>query len=152
MNKKQAFLIIILSIFDILSKYIIFDNFVMGENYCIIDRLLYIYPTLNTGAAFSIFSNMNILLILISLLILFCLFYYVNKNNLNKLESLSISFIIAGTIGNFYDRLYFSGVRDFISVDLFNFPVFNIADILIVVGAIIYIISMFVGGRNENNL
>jgi signal peptidase II len=42
--------------------------------------------------------------------------------------------LLAGTLGNFIDRLIYWGVRDFINIGFFNFPIFNIADILLTLG------------------
>jgi signal peptidase II len=42
--------------------------------------------------------------------------------------------LLAGTLGNLIDRLFYGGVRDFINIQLFNFPIFNIADILLTIG------------------
>jgi signal peptidase II len=58
-----------------------------------------------------------------------------------QIQRYIIAVLIAGILGNAYDRVVFSGVRDF--VDLGWFPVFNIADIAITVGAIAIILVHF---------
>ena len=57
---------------------------------------------------------------------------------------------MGGILGNFLDRIAFQSVRDFIDIKIFgyNYPVFNIADMAIVIGAILYIISL-VGEKDE---
>ena len=48
--------------------------------------------------------------------------------------------MITGTLGNFIDRLIFSGVRDFIRLEFMNFAIFNVADILLCVGVAMVIV------------
>lgn len=48
---------------------------------------------------------------------------------------IALGLILAGTIGNFYDRMVFNGVRDFLYFYLIDWPVFNVADCCLVVGA-----------------
>jgi len=90
----------------------------------------FLTTTVNTGAAFSIFTGQRFFLIVISLLvILFILKYYKKKE-----YQLSLTFILAGTIGNLIDRIFLGHVRDFIDIKFW--PVFNVADSLIVIGAL----------------
>ena len=67
--------------------------------------------------------------------------------NLNILSTLSFGFIIGGLIGNLIDRVVRTYVIDFFDFNIFgyDFPVFNIADILIVVAVFLLIIESFVG-------
>ena len=59
-----------------------------------------------------------------------------------KLETLSLAFILAGGVGNMIDRIRmvidpdFGGVIDYINFEFINFPVFNFADICVVIGGI----------------
>ena len=92
----------------------------------------------NTGAAFSILSNQTTFLIFITISIIGFLVYYLIKN---KEYYLPLTFLIAGSLSNLFDRIYFGFVRDFI--DLQIWPIFNIADSFNVIGAIllIYLLS-----------
>ncbi|MDI6732577.1 MAG: signal peptidase II [Planctomycetota bacterium] len=56
--------------------------------------------------------------------------------------SISFGLILAGAIGNLYDRIVYKAVRDFIDFHLINWPIFNLADTYITIGAILIIISM----------
>src|SRR5262249_6078312 len=56
---------------------------------------------------------------------------------------LALGLILAGTLGNLYDRLIFSGVRDFLHFYWFRFPVFNVADCCLVVGAFLLLTQAF---------
>tara|TARA_Y200000002_G_scaffold163426_1_gene134912 strand:+ start:1631 stop:2089 length:459 start_codon:yes stop_codon:yes gene_type:complete len=94
----------------------------------------------NYGAAFNIFSGSRIFLSIISLIITIILLYIIiSKNNISKLDLISCSFILGGTIGNGFDRITKGYVVDFINLKFINFPVFNIADVSINIGLIITI-------------
>jgi len=58
--------------------------------------------------------------------------------------------LIAGTIGNLVDRIFLWGVRDFINIGIFDFPIFNIADIMLNIGALLRIILQ-IKNNNKNN-
>ena len=92
----------------------------------------------NTGAAFSILTNQTTFLIFVTIIIIGFLTYYLIKN---KEYYLPLTFLIAGSLSNLFDRIYFGYVRDFI--DLQIWPIFNIADSFNVIGAalLIYMIS-----------
>ncbi len=87
----------------------------------------------NTGAGFSIFQNMNTLLIWLSLIILGLIIVFYDR-----FPKVSLLLIVSGLIGNLIDRIFLGHVIDFI--DFKFWPVFNIADSLIVIGAILMII------------
>jgi lipoprotein signal peptidase len=56
----------------------------------------------------------------------------------------ALGLILAGTLGNFYDRLMFNGVRDFLHWNyLFDWPVFNVADCCLVSGAFLLLVQAF---------
>jgi len=89
---------------------------------------------INYGASFGILQGYTTLLIIISSIVsLFCIYYYFKEKNLR----IPLSLVIAGTLGNLIDRIYFGYVRDFI--DLKFFPVFNLADSFNVIGVILLI-------------
>ena len=93
----------------------------------------------NEGAAFSI-GNGNVFLFIILNIILICgliIYYEKNKKEFNKFSKYSIALVIGGGCSNLLDRIFRGYVVDFIDIsELFNFPVFNIADIFIVLGVI----------------
>jgi signal peptidase II len=149
--KKQYLIIIgiilLLVGFDQLTKYLIVQNLAIGEDVEVIKNFFTITSHRNTGAAWGILSGNMIFFYLITLLA-GALFYYLLKDtNLKtqKLYSAGIILMIAGGVGNFIDRLLFQQVVDFIDIDLFSyttFPIFNVADICLVVGMIIFTIDV----------
>ena len=89
----------------------------------------------NTGIGFGLFSSLsgliyNILTIIIGFVIIF-LIYLITKSKF--LEKVFISLILGGALGNFYDRIFYYAVPDFIDIHYNNFHwfTFNIADIFI---------------------
>lgn len=99
----------------------------------------------NYGAAFGILQQQRIFFIIITtLVILFIIYFlYKNFNSLGNFAVFSIAMLLGGAIGNYIDRVRLGYVVDFIRVNLlksYDFPVFNIADIFIVIGTIFIVI------------
>lgn len=96
----------------------------------------------NTGAAFGSFQNGNTALIFVSLIILFALIKYRKEIFvLGKIASYGWLFIVGGALGNLYDRIFIGYVIDFINFVVW--PVFNVADSFITVGAIMLALCIF---------
>ena len=133
---------IFLILIDQISKYLISDNYKKFVNKdFILFRLDFIK---NYGAAFNIFSGSRIFLSIISIIFSIILIYLIlRENTLNSFNLYSYSFILGGTIGNGIDRISKGFVIDFINLNIINFPVFNIADLLINIGFIFLLYSIF---------
>lgn len=110
--------------------------------------------TYNYGVSYSWFASEKAItryvLIGIKLLVILYLFYWVKKED-NKNIKLGLYLIIAGALGNMFDRIYHGGVVDFISLHYgsFQWYIFNIADIYISIGAIILVIAVFAAKRTD---
>ena len=105
----------------------------------------------NTGAAFSILSSNTLLLILISVLALNLIYFFlIRGKQLNNFEEIIYGILIGGIIGNLIDRVVHGSVIDYLDFNLFgyNFPVFNFADICIVISIILIIISICKGEKD----
>lgn len=100
----------------------------------------------NRGAAFGIFKGNRMLLVgVTSLVTLFIIYFIVKYNNINKYFRLSLVLIAAGAIGNLIDRVILGYVVDFFHFyirDIFDWPVFNIADISVVCGTILLALNI----------
>lgn len=144
---------IIFLIIDQITKILVVNSLVPGENIEIIKNIFSIIYTNNTGAAFSILLGKRIFLIVVAILIIGILLYYIKKNKVDgKLNIIAFSLIIGGSLGNLIDRIVRGYVVDFISIKLgsYNFPIFNIADTLIVVGVFLLLIENTGGNKNDN--
>lgn len=143
-RKYNKFLIIIISIIiiDQFSKYIISNNYdyFLNKNF-IIFSLKYIR---NYGAAFNIFDGSRIFLSSVSIFSSVILIYFIFcKESINSINRYGLSLILAGSLGNGIDRILKGYVIDFININIFNFPIFNIADISINFGCIILLFNCF---------
>ena len=137
-------IIILVFIFDRLSKIKIVDHQSIGESVFINDYLNFDLIW-NTGVGFGLFSqNANLYYhatsSLIFMVIVF-LFYLTIKANFT--DKTLFSLIIGGALGNFYDRIYYYAVPDFIDFHIndFHWFTFNIADIFITVGVVVLIVK-----------
>lgn len=140
MKKENLYKISVITIIiDQLIKLFIKTN--ITKDIVIIPKIFKITNVINTGAAFSILKNNNTLLILITIIILVLLNYYIKKNNIEN-DYFELGIILGGIVGNLFDRLLYNGVIDYIEIS--NFPVFNLADSLIVLGIILLIIKEFI--------
>tara|TARA_B100000745_G_scaffold288194_1_gene225420 strand:- start:487 stop:1017 length:531 start_codon:yes stop_codon:yes gene_type:complete len=154
-NLLNHFIIIILIfIIDRISKIYLIN---LQENGTDVD--LYIFPFLNiflvwnTGIGFGLFSTdpnifyhlLTFIIAIINLVLIILLF------NLNGIRKYFISMILGGSFGNFFDRIYYFAVPDFVDLHIGNFHwfIFNIADIFITIG-IICLILVEIFDKNMN--
>ena len=140
-NNKYSYLFII-SFFCILDQL---TKIYINLNYNrVLNKDLFIFSinfVRNYGAAFNIFEGSRLFLSFISVISTIILSYFIFISETKLINKYGLSFILAGTIGNGIDRILNGYVIDFIEVKIIDFPVFNIADIVINIGALILIIS-----------
>ena len=137
-NTLEIFLSILIVIVDQFAKSAA-TKYLMGQRPVeIIKNFVELHYVKNYGAAFGILQNQRWFFIIITSVVIIAMMIYMLKNNnkLTLLSRLSISMLSGGAIGNLIDRIRLGFVVDFIKLDLkiYNFPVFNIADIFIVFG------------------
>lgn len=105
----------------------------------------------NKGAAWSIFLGKTVFLIIFTFIILCGIIYYLLKYRpKSKIMRTALSLIIAGAVGNLFDRVLYKHVVDFIYFhykDVYSYPVFNFADICVVVGTVLLMICIL---RNDS--
>ena len=140
-------LIVILLIFflDRYTKLLILDSF--SENTYYLNDYINLDLIWNIGIGFGFLSTdsylaYNLITLLIGLVIL-SLFYFLVLSEI--IDNLIYSVIIGGALGNFYDRLVYNAVPDFIDLHYKNFHwfTFNVADIFITIGILIFILRSF---------
>ena len=146
-RENSYFLIIILIIFSIdrYSKIKIMNNFSDTSFY--INDFLNFDLLWNIGIGFGLLSsNSSIFYNLISTVIAFVIvFLIIIGIKSDKFDKIAFSVIIGGALGNFYDRIYFKAVPDFIDLHYkdFHWFTFNIADIFITIGVLCLITKGF---------
>ena len=144
-NKEYKINLILVSIvftIDQISKYIASLNieYFLNKNIFIFS----VNYLRNYGAAFNIFEGNRIFLSSISILSSIILIYFIFlKERLNPVDRYGLSLILAGSLGNGIDRVIKGYVIDFINLNIYDFPIFNIADIAINIGCIILIFNYF---------
>ena len=151
-------LTIIFSIFllDRLSKlYIIYLDKINNGSEIYQSKFLNIYLIWNEGIAFGLFSlddnYLYNILTLIILIVIIIILYLVAKNKGFKRYSLLL--ILGGAIGNFFDRIFYKAVPDFIDFHIGNFHwfIFNVSDIFITVG-VICMITLELINKNDKTI
>lgn len=139
-------LTIIFLIIDIVSKLLVSNLLDVHDSIIIIKDFFFITYVRNTGAAWSMFAGKTWLLIIVSLIIIGLICYYIYKNRpKSKIEMVGYSLVLGGAIGNFIDRVIYGYVIDFFDFYIFgyNYPIFNMADIFIVIGVIILVLCVW---------
>ena len=102
----------------------------------------------NTGAAFGMLYGNNLFFIMLTAVLIFLLLFYRKAFGRGILVNISLSLIVTGAVNNFFDRLAYGHVVDFISFSFFP-PVFNIADSAITAGACVLALTMLLKDRSN---
>jgi len=128
--------IIILSL-DQFSKFIVSKSLLLNSPVPVIKGVFYLTLVHNRGAAFGVLKDQVPLFILAALIAVILIYFNLRKNKHRQpfVYNLSLGLILAGAFGNLIDRLLYGHVVDFL--DFRIWPVFNIADSAISIGAVI---------------
>ncbi|WP_115641191.1 signal peptidase II [Clostridium putrefaciens] len=140
-------IIIILGVFiDRVTKMWAVTNLSKGTDVVIINNLFSLSYLENRGAAFGIFQGRAFLLSLLTVIVLLAMvFYLIRYKPKSFILKVSLALIISGAIGNLIDRIKYKYVVDFIFFhykDVYSFPTFNIADVLVVIGT--FLLAVFI--------
>ena len=107
----------------------------------------------NRGAAFGILQGQKAVFLVCTLLILILIVFFYNRLPAGKrffMMRLVAVFLAAGAVGNLIDRMRYSYVVDFLYFKLIDFPVFNVADCYVTVGAVLLaVLILFVYKEEE---
>ena len=140
---------------DYLSKTWVRANLDYGQTQQFLPGLINLTRSVNTGGAFGIGRGNGILMTcLASAIVLAIVFWSIqrerSKSPLNTLERCGIATIIGGALGNLLDRITRGEVTDFLEFAFIQFPIFNVADALIDVGAGLVIIGTLAFSKNTS--
>lgn len=133
---------------DQFTKYLAVGNLKGQPAYVLIEGVLELQYLENRGSAFGMLQNQKFFILFVGIVFLAVILFFLGKlpetRQFVKVHVL-LSVIIAGGAGNMIDRFRFDYVVDFISFVLINYPIFNVADIYIVVATIsLFVMFMFV--------
>jgi signal peptidase II len=134
----MIYVIVTLIIFlDQLTKFLATKYLLLNQSQPIIKGFLHLTLIHNRGAAFGILKNQVPLFIFTSILAIILIYFNLKGTKHKKplIYNFSLSLVLAGALGNLIDRLFLGYVIDFL--DLRIWPVFNIADSAITIGAIL---------------
>jgi len=133
------------------TKAIVRQNLELGEMWMPLEwlspyaRIVHWY---NTGVAFGMFQDKNLLFSILALTIsVFLIIFYPKLTEEDWFLRIALGMQLGGSLGNLIDRLTVGHVTDFVSVG--NFPVFNIADASISVGVAVMILGLWVEEKKE---
>ncbi|KRQ86548.1 Lipoprotein signal peptidase [Caloramator mitchellensis] len=142
----QLVFIALIFLIDQLTKILAKTKLLYSNGVNIINGVFEFVYVENRGAAFGILKNKKFFLVGVTTFVIGGMLYYLFTNKeLNKWYRASLILIVAGAIGNLYDRVFRGYVIDFIHVyykTFFDFPVFNIADISVVIGTFLLALTM----------
>ncbi len=144
-NLYCLFVILIIFFLDRYTKLFVLNNF--NENIYFLNDYINLDLVWNTGIGFGLLSSnsnliYNLTSLLIVIVIIFLIYFLIGSD---KYEKIIYSIIIGGALGNFYDRMLFKAVPDFIDLHYKNFHwfTFNLADIFITCGIIAFLLKGF---------
>jgi len=159
-NRKKfiysSLIIIIIFFLDRFSKiYIISLTKINSSVDIFVTKYLNIYLIWNEGIAFGLlsFNQSNIYIAITALIGIILIVVLVLIVKTNDIRFYFYSFVFGGAIGNFFDRLYYSAVPDFIDLHINNYHwfIFNVADIFITVGVMCLILVELIFNKSLDN-
>lgn len=139
---------------DQITKFLVVRYMEIGQSIPVIGKYLEITSHRNQGAAWGMFQGQMIFFYLVTVVVLALLVFIYKKEARNNFTAqLAITFLFAGALGNFIDRVLFQEVVDFIDVLIINydFPIFNVADSALTIGVILMIIEVFITGKGDKD-
>ncbi|ANE47389.1 signal peptidase II [Paenibacillus swuensis] len=160
MYKFYGISILILAL-DQFTKWLIKSNLELQEQVQVLGEFFVITSHRNRGAAFGILQDQRWFFILITIVILAGLIWYLNRllKEGKKLLPTALSLILGGALGNFIDRALYGEVVDFFQFTFdfslagksvyYVYPIFNVADMAIVIGVGLIIVDSLMAWRNE---
>jgi len=136
-------------IFDRLTKNFFSGLLDLNESIAVIPNIFHFTLVHNTGIAFGFFKDCGAVFIIIPViltgLLIYNVYYYRHSPQLSRIYIIAFSLILGGAIGNLFDRIFLGYVIDF--VDFRVWPVFNVADSAITIGAAIILLKCIPAGK-----
>jgi signal peptidase II len=119
-------------------------NLRLSEQKSVINGILSLTHLQNNGAAWSILEGQQWFFVLTTILVLAVATWFWLKNLSKNWYAIGLTLIISGALGNFIDRVRQGYVVDMFQLDFINFPIFNVADILLSIGFVVLFIGILI--------
>lgn len=142
------------AIIDIVTKWVVFSRLEEFGKITLIHNILNILRSENEGVVFGLFpgkTNAFIILSVIAIIAILCVYIWSDKKHI--MPNLALGLVLAGAIGNLWDRVWYGHVRDFIDLhagNKYHWPAFNIADSLICIGISIMVVTSFLKSQHKD--
>lgn len=140
---------------DQITKLYIASNLSLGQSVDFLSPIIRITYIHNTGGAWGMLSGKTwILVVVTSVIMIGCILALIKIWKKNSLLFWALTLVVSGGIGNLIDRIFRNGVVvDFLQFDFYkSFPIFNIADCAIVIGAMLLILYYIIDTVKETKL
>ncbi len=148
---RLTYIVVVTLLLDQFSKFLITSRLLPGESIPVLPPVFYITYILNPGAAFGILAHHTILFIILSLLVIMAVFvwqrYLPQERIMLRLAS---GLVVGGALGNLIDRVRLGRVIDFLDFQIW--PIFNLADSAIVIGALLLAIGLWRSDKLEQRV
>ncbi len=142
MKKHRYLWVVGIILLDQIVKFVIRSTMYIGQSIPVINDIFHITYVQNRGAAFNMLDGKSLLLIMVPTIAIIIAIWYMEKHLEEHWTLLvSLSLVIAGGVGNLIDRCFMGFVTDMF--DFRFWPVFNVADIAVCVGAGILVLYTF---------
>ena len=142
------FIAFLIAAADQLLKYLVHKNMFLGQSIPIIGEVIKLTYVRNTGVAFSLFVGFSPYLAIAGLVVtlgVIYLHYRIPAKNFSM--QIALAFILGGSLGNLIDRIFRSYVVDYMDITIW--PVFNLADVMINIGAIMLAFKLIEKGDKD---
>lgn len=139
----ELLIFFIVIILDQLSKIWVGRSLALGQSVPVFENVFHITNVHNTGAAWGMMAGGRVLFLIFTPVFCGALIWFLlkNRSRLTMFGRICITLLIAGAVGNFIDRVWLAYVRDMFDLCLIHFPVFNVADSAITIGAFMLVID-----------
>ncbi|MBA0017575.1 MAG: signal peptidase II [Pseudolactococcus laudensis] len=131
-------------VLDQVVKMAVVNNIGLSEQKPVIKGVLSLTHLRNNGAAWSILEGQQWFFVLTTVLVLAVAIWFWLKNLSKNWYAIGLTLIISGALGNFIDRVRQGYVVDMFQLDFINFPIFNVADILLSIGFVVLFIGILI--------
>ena len=128
-------IIVVTLVLDQLVKWLVRSQMILGESIPLVQNVFHLTYIENPGAAFGLFKDKTVFFVIFTLVIIGVMVYlYLHQSNRKTWFAYSLALVIGGAAGNLIDRMVKGTVTDMF--DFRIWPVFNIADMAVVIGLI----------------